>query len=144
MENVNWLSMVISTLIPTITGMIYYSPPVMMKPWMASIGMTQEQQKSGNMGLIIGLSVLMAFLVSFFMLNFNNQPGQEGQFDNFGHGAAHGLFLTLFLIAPIIITKSLFEQRSFKYMAITIFYWGVTLALMGGTLDAMNHWPNTI
>lgn len=27
-------------------------------------------------------------------------------------------------------------------MLINVFYWIITLALMGGILDAMNHWQN--
>ena len=29
-------------------------------------------------------------------------------------------------------------------MLINIGYWIVSLALMGGVLDAMNHWPNAM
>lgn len=81
-------------------------------------------------------------MLAFFLLNFNNSPGQEGEFDNFGHGAAHGIFLTLFLIMPVLVSKGLYEQVPWKGILLPVVYWGITLALMGGILDAMNHWPN--
>lgn len=142
MENVNWLSLIIATLVPTILGFVYYHKALFGQAWMDSIGMTEEKAKQGNMGMTFGVSLVLSFLMSFFLLNFNNGPGQEGQYDTFQHGMAHGLVLTLFLIVPVFITNGLFEQRSWKGMLINIGYWALALMLMGGIVDAMNHWPN--
>ncbi len=142
MENVNWFSMIISTLIPSVLGFIWYSKAVLGRPWMDSIGMTDEKMQSGNMPLMMGLSIVMAFVVSFFLINFNNSPGQEGEFDTFGHGVFHGVFVSLVVFTPIYISNGLFEQKSWKNMGINIAFWTVCLGLMGGVLDAMNHWPN--
>lgn len=142
MENVNWLSMAISALIPTLIGFVYYSKPLFGNLWMTSSGMTDEKVKQGNMPLIIGLSVVMSFFLSFFLLNFNNGPGQEGQYDTFKHGAFHGLIIAIIIVMPIVVSKSLYEQKSWKITLVDIGYWVISLALMGGLLDAMNHWPN--
>ena len=142
MENTNWLSLVLSALVPMVVGFIYYHKALFGKAWMDSIGMTEEKAKEANMGLTFGLSLVMAAILSFFLLGFNNSPGQEGQFDTFGHGAFHGAILALFIIMPVFITNGLFEQKSWKNIFINIFYWIITLALMGGILDIMNHWPN--
>lgn len=144
MENVNILSMVISTLVPMIMGVIWYSKPLFGNAWMKAIGMTEEQQKSGNMPLMMGMGILAALILSFFLLNFNNSPGQEGQFDTYGHGAAHGVVLALFIVIPIFISKGVFEQKSWKYIAITGVFWLLCLAIMGAVLDGMNHWPNEV
>ena len=140
MENINWLSMVLATLIPMVTGFIYYHKALFGKAWMASIGMTDEKQKEGNMALIFGVSTIMSFLIAFFLMNFCN--GHEGEFDSFKHGAAHGAIISIFFVIPIFITNGLFEQKSWTNMLINGGYWLITLALMGGTLDAMNHFPN--
>ena len=144
MEHVNWLSFVISILIPTIMGFIWYHKALFGKAWMDSIGMTEEKAKEANMPLVFGLSLVMSFLLSFFLLFFNNQPGQEGEFDTFGHGAFHGLFLGIVVAMPVLLTNSLFEQKSWKNILINIGYWLITLALMGGVMDALNHFPNTM
>ena len=144
MENLNWLSFILAAIVPMVVGFIYYHKALFGNAWMKSIGKTEEELQKGNFGLIMGVSFLMSFLITFFMLNFCNQPGQEGVFDTFKHGAAHGTILTLFLVAPIIITKGLFEHSGFKNIFINAGYWLITLSLMGGILDAMNHWPNTI
>jgi len=76
------------------------------------------------------------------MLNFCNGIGQEGQYDSFAHGATHGAVLGLFLVIPLFISNGLFEQKSFKNMMINGVYWLIVFALMGGVMDAMNHFPN--
>ncbi|MBK8518027.1 MAG: DUF1761 domain-containing protein [Saprospiraceae bacterium] len=143
MGDVNILSLIIATLLPMIIGFIYYGKGLFGKAWMESIGMTEEKAKSANMGKVMGISIVMSFLIAFFMLQFCNGLGQEGQFDTFKHGAAHGIIVSLFLVVPIFISNGLFEQKSWKNMLINGLYWVITLALMGGVLDSMNHFPNS-
>jgi Protein of unknown function (DUF1761) len=142
MENLNWLSMIIATLIPLIIGFIYYNPKVLGTVWMKSLGLSEEDLKKGNMAVTFGVSLIMSFLIAFFLVNFNNSPGQEGEFDNFGHGAWHGVFIGVVVAMPVLVTNGLFELKNFKNLVLNVTYWLITLGLMGGVLDAMNHWPN--
>jgi len=144
MENVNWLSMVIATFIPMIVGFIYYNPKVFGNVWMKSLGITEEDIKKRNMLKTYGIAIVMSFILAFFLTNFNNSPGQEGEFDTFKHGAFHGLILTIFIAIPILMTNGLFELKNLKNIFINIGYWLITLVLMGGVLDVMNHWPNAM
>lgn len=147
MENINWLSLVLATLVPMVMGFIYYHKALFGTAWMESIGMTEEKAKTANMGVVFGLSLLMSFLMSFFLLGYVNGAGQEGElgeFDTFKHGAFHGALVSLFLVIPAFITNGLFEQRSWKNMLINAGYWILTLTLMGGIIDAMNHFPNSM
>ena len=104
--------------------------------------MTDEKMKQANMAVISIISLITAFMMAFFLLGFNNSPGQEGEFDSFGHGAFHGLILTVFIVLPVLVSKGLYEQRSWKVILLNVIYWGITLALMGGVVDVMNSWPN--
>jgi hypothetical protein len=106
--------------------------------------MTEEKMKSANKPMTILLSLVASFLLSMFLINFNNQPGQEGQFDTFGHEAFHSIFLMIAFVFPILLTKKLYEQSSWKSSWINLGYWTITIALMGGVLDTLNHWPNTM
>lgn len=142
MEHTNWLSVVISSLIPIIIGFIYYNKNLFGKAWMRSLNITEVDLKKGNKVLILGLSILMSFLLSIFLVNFNNSPGQEAEFDNFAHGAWHGFFVSIVVGMPIIFISGLFELKKVKNLLINLVYWIITLVLMGGILDAMNHWPN--
>jgi len=143
MENVNWLSMILATLTPMFIGFLYYHKAVFGKAWMDSIGMTEEKAKEANLIVTFGVSIVLSFLLSFVLLNFSNDGiNQEGDFDTFQHGAWHGAFMAIVIVTPVIIINGLFEQKRWKSMLINVFYWVITLALMGGILDAMNHWEN--
>ncbi len=140
MNEINWLSIVLAALVPMVFGMIYYSKLLFGKAWMASIGMTEEKQKSANMPVMMGISLVMSVLIALFMLNICNGEGQEGQFDSFKHGAFHGVLISILFVIPIFISNGLFEQKSWKNMLINGLYWMITLAAMGAIVDGMNHW----
>lgn len=142
MEQINWLSLIIATLTPTIVGMIYYHPKVFGTIWMKSIGLSEEDFKKQNRIVLFIVSLIMSFILSFSLLNFNNTFGQEGEFDTFGHGAFHGIVVSLFIIMPVLIMGGMYELKKFKILVINMVYWIITLALIGGVVDAMNHWPN--
>lgn len=143
MDNINWLSMVLAVITPMFIGFIYYHKAVFGKAWMDSIGMTNEKAKKTNWAITFGVSIVFSFLLSFFLLNFNNDGiNQEGDFDTFLHGAWHGAFIAIIIVTPVIVINGLFAPKSWKNMLINAFYWIITLALMGGILDAMNHWDN--
>lgn len=142
MENINWLSMILAALIPLVMGFLWYHKAVFGNAWMAATGITEEKAKQANMPVVFGVSLVLSFLAALFLLLNVDGPGQEGEFDSFKHGALHGVLLGVFIATPIMIITGLFEQRSWKHMLINAGYWIITFALMGGLLDAMNHWPN--
>ena len=142
MPQPNILAIVLGALIPMIIGFIYYHPKVFGKAWMQSIGMTDADMKKGNMAVIFGVTLIMSFLMSNFLLFNVDGPGQEGNFDSFKHGAFHGFLLALMVAMPVMVINGLFERRNFKNLAIHAVYWFITISLMGGVLDALNHWPN--
>ena len=142
MGDVNWISLLLAALVPLVMGFVWYHKALFGKTWMAETGITEEMAKSANMGKTFIISFIMAALLGFFLINFNNSPGQEGVYDTFKHGAAHGAILGVFVAMPLFITNGLFELRSLKHMLINLGYWIVTMAIMGGIVDAMNHFPN--
>ncbi len=142
MPQPNLLAIVIAALIPMFLGFIYYHPKVFGKVWMDSLGFKEEDLKKGNMGVIMGISLLMSTMLSFFILVNVDGPGQEGQFDNFRHGVFHGVLIGLMVAMPVLVTNGLFERKNLKNLAINALYWIITIGLMGGVIDMLNHWPN--
>ena len=160
---INFLIVALAALIPLVLGFVWYNPKVFGNAWMKASGMTPEKAKNGNMPLILGLSLLFAFLLSIEM-NFiaihqfhlgsmlMGEPGfgQEGSeiqslytdllakygnnFRTFKHGALHGGITAIGIALPIIGINALFERRGFKYIFIHTGYWFVTLIIMGGIL----------
>ena len=142
MGEINWLSLIIAAILPSVLGFLWYSPMLFGKAWMESTGMTEEKVRSANMPLIMGISLVLSFFLAFFLLANVNGTGQEGEFDTFKHGALHGAVLGIMVIVPTFISNGLFEQKSWKNMLINVAYWTLTVTLMGGVLDAMNHWKD--
>ncbi|MEO6190752.1 MAG: DUF1761 domain-containing protein [Saprospiraceae bacterium] len=160
---INWLITFIAALVPMVMGYIWYNPKVFGNAWMSSAGLSMESMKGMNMGMTLGLSFLFSFMVAFILHPIvihqyglfsllQNQPGMNetpitnpdwqllmpkyaDNFRTFKHGAFHGVIAGLFFLLPITATSALYERRGFKYIAITVGYWVVNLAIMGGLLS---------
>lgn len=140
--DINWIALVVAAILPLVTGFLWYGP-LFGKAWMQASGMTEEKAKQMNPAKTYGLAVVFAFLIAFFIwpqVFMGGMPPDElhgtEQFLTFKHGALHGSMIAIFVVLPVFATNALFEQKSFKYVAINVGYWIVTMALMGGLINA--------
>lgn len=160
MEGINFLVLGLSALIPMAVGAVYYGP-LFGKKWMAINGFSEEDLKEGNMGIIMGLSLLFSFFLAFSMMTQaihqtgvfqllgglaeNGDAAAKAAMESFfadygtlhrtfGHGALHGGFAAVMFALPIIAINSLFERRGWSYIGIHFGYWFITLCLMGGVI----------
>lgn len=147
----------IAAIIPLIIGFLWYNPKTMGTAWIEAVGLTEEQLKGANMGLIFGLSYVFACMMgvvimalSIHQMGLNSlvndagdatmlaaktfKPMVENNFRTFGHGALHGTMAGLFFALPLLGTNALFERKSWKYIWINSGYWIISLALMGGVI----------
>jgi hypothetical protein len=146
MENLsmNWLAILVSALIPLIIGSIWYHPKAFGTVWMNATGITEDKLKSMSPAKAYIVALIFSVVLSFYLyinvLTGGPDDMRHGQeiYMTFKHGAAHGAFLGLFVVLPVLATNAIFEMKSAKYIFINVFYWIVSLALMGGTL---NGWP---
>lgn len=155
--NLNFLAILVASIIPMVIGFIWYNPKVFGLAWMRSAGMTEEKMKSGNMAVIFGVSILLSFLLAFSVngmvvhqfgalqmiggdpttalpsyQSFMNDYGTTHR--SFGHGALHGGMSGIFFVLPLLGINALFERKSWKYILVNTGYWTVTLAIMGSIL----------
>ncbi len=63
----NWWIILAATFIPMVIGFIWYHPKTMGTAWMRASGMTEEKIRSSNMAKIFGLTILLSFMIAFFM-----------------------------------------------------------------------------
>ncbi len=155
---INFITLLLAAIIPMITGFIWYSPKLFGNAWMKTIGLKKEDIEGGNMIKIFGLSYFFSFLLATALMPmvihqwgvfstlgaptegvdlnaFNSFMESYGNnFRTFKHGAFHGVLMGIFFVLPVLGTNALFEQKSFKYIAINVGYWILTLALMGGVI----------
>ncbi len=157
----NFLAILVAALVPMVLGFIWYGPMLFQKAWMRESGMTEEKMKGSNMGVIFGLSFVLALLLAFFVQFLaihqtgvvsliGGDPTAEGilpsfqafmddygsHFRTFKHGVLHGAVAGIFFVFPIMATNGMFERKSWKLTFINVGYWTLCLMLMGGIVCA--------
>lgn len=155
----NFLAVLVAGLSSFAVGSIWYNPKVFGTIWMKEAGITEEQSKKANLLKISGLTFIYSLMLAFMMPNLViHQTGALGMiggsllvesakpsylafmadygdaFRTYKHGALHGFLSGLFFALPIISINGLFEQKSWKYMAIQSGYWIVIMTLMGAII----------
>lgn len=165
MIKLNFLYVALTALIPILIGFFWYSNALFGRAWMKAAGVSEEKLKSGNMAVILIVSLVLSLLLAFSLMPMTihqmgiysvlgNDPTLKdpqspnslyiadfmdrygSNYRTFKHGVLHGVLAALFFAMPIISINALFERRSFKYIAIHVGYWVLTLGLMGGIICA--------
>ena len=116
MEQINWLSLIIATLIPTVVGMIYYHPKAFGTVWMKSIGLSEEDFKKQNR--VVLFSGVLLILYQTDLLDFSMSDMISYGFVLIGvvffikcinrsdrRGILGAVFFTLFGIAMILMRE---------------------------------------
>lgn len=128
--DVNWLGVVLAALGGFVVGGIWYGP-VMGKKWMGAVGLTEEQIKEGNMGLIYGGAFAFSLVASWTLAH------------TFQSYATNGVELSVFVkiitafgvalgfIVPAIGTNYLFSQKGKALFFIDAGYWLLFYTAMG-------------
>lgn len=152
----NYLIIGLTALVPLLIGFIWYNPKVFGNAWMQVAGVDEEKLKSGNMGVIFGVTYLFGLFLAAGLVpivihqmgvgsTLAGVPDAEAilkefmdkygsNYRTFKHGALHGVISAFFLALPFLGINALFERRGFKYIGIHLGYWIVTLGIMGGIL----------
>jgi hypothetical protein len=141
--SINWIALIVASFTPLLTGFIWYHPKVFGTVWIKETGISEEQQKKMNPAKTYGIAVVLAFILSIFiwsMVFLGGAPPDDlhgtPEFITFKHGVLHGAILSLLVVLPVFTINALFEVKSFKYILINVGYWLLTIALMGGIINA--------
>ena len=128
MENfyINHIAVLVCAAMSLVIGGIWWSPILFAKAWQRENGLTDEQLAKANPLKNFGLSFLLAYIASYNLAFFLAAPGTTWQW-----GVAAGLLAGVGWVATMFIVIALFEQRSFKYIAINCGYIIVYFAVIG-------------
>lgn len=111
-----------------ILGGLWYSPVLFGKAWSAASGVTEAQQKSANMGKIMGTAFLLAVIgAAVFAMFLGPKPAV-------GFATAAGLSAGLCWVAGSFGINYLFEQKSTKLFLINGGYHTLQYTLIGAVL----------
>ena len=127
---VNWLGVVLAALAGFVVGGIWYGP-VMGKKWMGAVGLTEEQIKEGNMGLIYGGAFAFSLLASWTLAHTFQSYAELGADLSVWVKVMTSFGVALGFIVPAIGTNYLFSQKSKTLFFIDAGYWLLFYIAMG-------------
>lgn len=128
MENfyINHIAVLICAVMSLVIGGLWWSPLLFADAWKKENGLTDEQIARSSPLKTFGLTFLLAWLMSYNLAFFLAAPGTTWQW-----GVIAGLLAGVGWVVAMFIVIALFEQRSWKYLAINCGYIAVYFAVIG-------------
>jgi hypothetical protein len=125
MPEINYLAVIAAAVASFVLGGIWYSPLLFSRAWQRESGVTEEQLKSANMGMIFGTTFVLCLVASFvFGMFLGPRPSMPL---GLGAGASAGLCW----VASSFGINYLFERKSLKLFLINGGYHTLQFTLIG-------------
>lgn len=132
MPEFNIWAVLVAAVSAFILGGLWYSPMLFGKPWQREAGVSEEQMKNANMGLIFGLAFVLSLVASLvFALFLGPRPPVS-----LGLGA--GFAAGLCWVGASFGINYLFERKSLKLFLINAGYHTMQFTIIGLVLAL---WP---
>ena len=130
----SYVAIIAGALSIMVLGWIWFHPGVFGKSWMTGAGLSEEEMKSPSPMIMVG-ALLMAGVLAFALSRYANHT-EEGM-SQFVHGMYHGFMPALLYVAPAMVSKGLFEQKSIGWILTGAVYWVLAITLAGGIVYAL-------
>ncbi len=129
-SDMNWLAIIVATVVAMVLGALWYSPMLFMKQWSAASGRTAEDMTGGGVGyLISAVSWLVAAIVTSIMFDTIGVT-------NVGEGLLVAALFWLAFGAGITFVNNSFQGRPRSLAAIDTGYQLVGLLAIGAIIAA--------
>lgn len=129
-SGINYLAVLVAAIAIYVLRTLWYSPAFLGKLWMAASGLTEEETRRGNPGLVFGASFLLELVATFVLALF---IGVEATFTS---GLQIGFLAGLFWVSAALGIVNLFERRSLRLWLLNAGYMTLAFTVMGGILGA--------
>lgn len=126
------LAIIVCVIFSMVLGGLWYSPVLFVKPWMASLGLTNVDAEKGKKEMP-KLMVIQLIFTIVMVLALQWLVRMTGSF-NLVAGAKLGFILWLGFLLPVALSQVLFEKRSTTWLAVHTGYALVQLVVMGAIL----------
>ena len=130
----NYVAIIAGAIAIMALGFIWFHPKVLGKSWMEGAGLTEDDMKSAN-PMVMGGAFLMALVISWTISRYASHT-EEGM-SQFLHGMYHGFIPAITLVAPVLVSKGLFEKKSIGWILTGAAYWVLAITLVGGIVYAL-------
>jgi len=125
--SINLLAVLLAAVLNMVLGALWYSPVLFAKPWIASIGKTEDEIKKSSPGFIYAINTIGNLVLAYVLAHFIDYA----QATTVVQGAQAGFWVWLGFLVPVLLTVYMFEMRSIKLYFIFISYQLIALVLEG-------------
>jgi len=117
-----------------VLGFIWFHPKVLGQSWMRGAGLTEEDMKEVNPITMIG-ALLMAGVIAWATSRYasHTEPGMS----QFVHGLFHGFMPAIMYVAPVLVSKGLFEKKDIGWILTGVAYWVLAITIVGGIVYSL-------
>lgn len=130
-SKINYFAVLAAALSTFVLGGLWYSPVMFGKPWMRANGFTDADLQTFSKARMFGWSFLFALVMALNLAMFLADPAT-----NVTWGMAAGSLAGFGWVAMAIAIVGVFENRSWKYIAINGGYMTVAFVIMGAIIGA--------
>lgn len=130
----NYVAIIAGAIAIMILGWVWFNPKVLGQKWMEGAGLSEDDMKSASPMVMVG-ALLMALVISWAASRYATHT-EEGM-SQFVHGMFHGLMPALMFVAPVLISKGLYEKKDFSWILIGVGYWVIAITLASGIVYAL-------
>ncbi len=130
---VNFVAVLIAAIAAMVVGAVWYSKMLFAKQWMALIGKTEQELKSGNMMQSYVLMFIGALVEAYVLAHFIAIANVRTAIG----GAKVGVWAAIGFVAAAALGDVIFAGRPQKLYLINVGYQLVVLIIMGAILGAM-------
>lgn len=128
--DLNWVAIIVATIIPMVLGALWYSPILFAEPWTRAVGRSREELGDASIGYL--LSAIGAFLSAYVLA----RVVKWAEVDDLWNGALVGVLVWVGFVATVLGVTTFFAGRSRTLWLINSGYQLVSLVLMGALLGA--------
>lgn len=127
---VNYISILIASVLSFVVGMLWYSPALFGNKWakLAGVDMKKGKQKGMGTSMLLGFisTLVLAYVFAYIM-------GELG-YNSAAAGATLGFWLWLGFLATSLIGGVLWEGKPWGLYVLNSAYWLVNLLVIGAAL----------
>lgn len=126
---INWIAVLLCVIASMAIGFVWYGP-LLGKPWMALVGLTEEKAKEGSVKALLTAVVcaaVRATVLATLIFHFNRSNGEEFLADSL----LFAVLIWVGIMATNTVMQDGFEQRKFKLTAINLGYDLITVVAFG-------------
>ncbi len=132
--NINLIPIIIAGVVNMVLGALWYSPLVMGKLWMRSMGKTEEEIKQGFSSASMGMTYVVNTIASLVIAYVLAHIIKFASINTFQQGAMVGFWVWLGFVVTTVIPGYMYESRPKMLYFIFIIYQLISIVIMGGIL----------